>query len=199
MLVTSGSKQRIKHDFYPTHSLLTIELLKRVDIRGIILEPCAGDGAIAATLRSHAEFDELWTNDIDLQWNTHFHFDATLPQSWAQMNELMHIREPPDWIATNPPYGKLTTPILQNAWNNCRIGVAFLLRINYVMEPCRDRADWLKTNTLHLSNVISFNPRPKFRADTKNTDNATVAWCVWRKNWDGGLKHGIEYITNWQK
>ena len=46
----SQSRDRIENDFYPTNALLTKKLLAHVEITGQIIEPCAGDGAIAREL-----------------------------------------------------------------------------------------------------------------------------------------------------
>lgn len=56
--------QRIERDFYRTHERLTVELLKQVEVGGLIFEPCAGDGEIVKALVKHsAELDEIWSND----------------------------------------------------------------------------------------------------------------------------------------
>ena len=54
-----------------------------------------------------------------------------------------------------------------------------LLRLTF-LEPCKNRAELLKTYADNLVAVIPVNPRPKFRKDTRSTDSTTVAWFVWR-------------------
>ncbi len=169
---------RVANDFYPTHERVTQALLSREMIAGTICEPCAGEGHIVRVLESKG----LFVSPNDITWP--HGFDMTQPENWL-------LR---DWTITNPPFNK-ATPILQNAYEHSRIGVAFLLRLSY-LEPCVDRARWLQ---LHPpTRVIILNPRPKFRSDTNGSDSVTTAWFVWRKS-DNSQMTKIDFCNNWKE
>jgi hypothetical protein len=44
---------RTDHDFYPTPAWVTATLLHHVKLRGLVWEPCCGNGAIASVIESH--------------------------------------------------------------------------------------------------------------------------------------------------
>ena len=178
---------RHENDFYITPPELVKSLLTVVPIFGAVFEPCAGDGAIAKVL---AQQDcHVITNDISKNQVTDYHFDATLPDEYPDID--------PDWIVTNPPYS-VAHRILPIAWEKARVGIAMLLRLSY-LEPCDNRADFLKQFLPNFSNVIIFNPRPCFRTDTKATDSVTHAWFVWRKC-HTRREYGchFSFITDWK-
>lgn len=183
---------RLPNDQYFTPPGLIYPLLKQVHLESdhIIFEPCAGDKAIANVLAKEG-FEGVVTADIDnslagLQDND---FDATAIGHW---NEKF-MGGPCDWVITNPPYKQPDCDrIIQNAWNFAQEGIAMLLRLSY-LEPCQNRAKFLKE--ANLSNLIIFNPRPQFIPGKKATDSSTVAWFVWRKAWHHQTK--VTYCTDW--
>ena len=178
--------KRYPLDFYKTSEKLTDTLLSTVDIEGSILEPCAGDGAIAQLLPN------CYTNDIDPDHETDYTIDATSHSAWNLLGEW-------DWIVTNPPF-KDANLILENAWDYSKVGIAFLLRLSY-LEPTESRRDFLYRTEDHLRFIIPFNPRPKFRLDRKGSDSVTVAWFIWLKDfsWESRqLESPIQFISNWR-
>jgi hypothetical protein len=195
---------REKNDFYPTEATLTnlliCKLAPRIPCRAInkqtIMDCCSGDGAILKAL----ELGMPWVDRIS---NEPYHWDAGMAdfQGEAQHRSIWLDFPPIDWVITNPPYDKkVLTPILANAWEFSREGVAALLRITY-LEPCGDRAAFLEQTTDHLRYVIPVNPRPRFRSDSKGTDSTTVAWFVWDKHWSWS-RHEIDppfhFASNWR-
>jgi hypothetical protein len=182
---------RVENDFYPTAQALTEQLLEVVDIEGQILEPCAGDGAIA----------DLFTGFIANEPFPHATFqpcyslDATERSTWEQFEADGGF----DWAVTNPPFN-LASKILPLSFEYARTGVAFLLRLSY-LEPCDDRADWLKENADHLRHVIPVSPRPRFRSDSNGSDSVTTAWFVWRKDfsWEKlGIPCPFTFVRGWR-
>lgn len=176
-------KQRIKNDFYPTPDrLIRAYLSKYPSLLGegnTILEPCAGEGAIAQPL-------------IDLGYKVEqtdirngVEFDATNPEYWQDRS--------PDIIFTNPPF-KVATPIIEHALDSAKKGVIMLLRASY-LEPCKDRRNLLNRQ---ISQITFCNPRPKFRADTKGSDSATVVFIVWLKRPFSG-ETIVDYLVDWNK
>jgi hypothetical protein len=188
----SSKLKRMENDFYPTTGELVRQLKAKVRIKGQVNESCAGDGAIAA------EFYGSTTNDIALypgDFTPDFNMDATTLEYWRKVQESGGF----DWEVTNPPF-KLAPQILPLAFENARVGVAFMLRLSYY-EPCSNRAVWLRDNADQMTHLIPINPRPKFRADTNDDDKVTVAWFVWRKDWSWaakGIDCPFQFITDWR-
>ncbi|MBC6429680.1 hypothetical protein FM036_01920 [Nostoc sp. HG1] len=161
-------------NFYESPSWFTTELLRHVRLSGVIGEPCVGHGAIASLLRVWPDTGRIWTNDIDPNKAADYHYDATLSQSWDSLPEC-------DWICTNPPYAEFAAPIIRNAYQKARVGVAAFLLTSF-LEPCDDRADFLQQ---HPPSLVLILPRFCFRKDNKGkrwaTDNITISCFVWDK------------------
>ena len=165
-------KTRKDGDYYPTPSAATQVLIDNVDIKGTVFEPCAGKTRAIANL-----FPDCVTNDIDqnpdFQDSWDFNLNAGSSNAWKKFGIY-------DWIVTNPPFDH-APDIIPLAWEHCRVGIAFLLRLSY-LEPCQNRSGWLKEHEPHLSDLLFLNPRIRFRDDTRGTDSVTTAWMVWRKD-----------------
>jgi hypothetical protein len=178
-------------DFYPTPGLLTWALLDSHRFvpwrnQATVLEPCNGEGAISDVLKESGLFRLVDTADIDETKPAALTMDAADPGAWSRMARY-------DWIITNPPYNQAPA-ILPLAYDNCRVGMAMLLRLSY-LEPCENRARWLAEHP--PAKLIVFNPRPRFRADTGGSDSVTSAWFVWHRF---GNSQGteLEFCTNWR-
>lgn len=189
-------RERHNLDAYYTSSKLTEILVEKVlskyaALTDTILEPCAGKSSIT---------DALWRNGYDdlIEWD----IDDTIPRI-ANVKDAS-IYDPEwekrvDWVVTNPPYVQPTCQqIIENSMRYARKGIAMLLRLTYD-EPCKDRAEFLR-NTW-MTHQILFNPRPRFRTDTKGTDSATTCWFVWMQD-DFAREHNLVatekiYVNGW--
>jgi predicted RNA methylase len=96
-LVDDG--QRNAYDYYPTPGFMTRSLLHfHPAIEGAwVLEPCAGNGAIANVLRDAG--CGVYENDIDPRHRRPDTYDATAADYWSRMQ-----RARCDWVITNPPF-----------------------------------------------------------------------------------------------
>lgn len=161
-------------NFYESPSWFTTELLRHVKLSGVIGEPCVGMGAIASLLKVWPDTQRIWTNDVDPNKEADYHCDATLSQSWDCFPEA-------DWICTNPPYSDFAAPIIKNAYQKARVGVAAFLLTSF-LEPCDDRADFLQQ---HPPSLVLIMPRFCFRKNKSGTrwatDNITISCFVWDK------------------
>ncbi len=178
-------------DLYPTHEAITRHLLQRVDVRGRVVEPCAGPGDMARVLAEDGRVSRVITNDVDPQWACDFTGDACDPLAAIWQSSF-------DWCVTNPPFN-VASAVLAQAMRRAQAGVAFLLRVTFV-EPVSERGDWMAA---HEDSMIGFyplgQPRPSFTGDG-NTDSTTAAWCVWRKgwSWDGmGIARPFQFVMRW--
>ena len=198
------TKTRHKNDFYQTPELLTKELLKRVVIKGNILEPCAGKSAMTKVLKQYPWDKMRYVLESDLAWeDTKSHpVDATTKEFWEWWRAHFSFYAPEcslNWVVTNPPFSK-AHEILPLAFDSVETGVAFLLRSTY-SEPCKNRADWLIQHADNLRYRIDINPRPRFRAEG-GSDLATVTWFVWLKEWSWKEQFDIDppfqFITDWK-
>ena len=180
--------ERIPLDFYETPQKLTDILLRNQPaIRGDILECCAGEGAIAY----HLVQQGFLVQQSDIKNGNCY--DAASFEYWN------NIAQPADWIVTNPPFSQAPI-ILSYSLKHAQTGVAMLLRLSF-LEPCSNRSSLLKQYANNLVQVIPVNPRPKFRTDTKGSDNVTVAWFVWNKNFSWkelGIKCPFKF-ENWKR
>lgn len=173
-------KTRVKNDFYPTPDrLIRSYLAQNPNLLGdsTILEPCAGEGAIAQPLRDLGYVVE----ETDISNGDEY--DATKAEYWDGRS--------PDVVITNPPF-YVATPIIEHALNHAQKGVIMLLRASY-LEPCKDRRHLLDNR---ISQITYCNPRPKFRADTKGSDSATVVFIVWLKRPFSGDTI-VDYLVDW--
>lgn len=153
-------------DAYFTPRAAVESLLSLVDISGRVMEPCAGEGAIAGPLAGYG--CEVITNDLNPSMPTLMHHDATDAAWWTRGGGV-------PWVVSNPPFS-LASTIVPLAVKSATVGVAMLLRLSW-LEPCGDRVDFLIT---HPPTGLIVLPRISFTGDGK-TDNVTCAWMVWSK------------------
>lgn len=170
---------RRKNDFYPTPEWATRELLKQVPVRGVVVEPCVGDGAISKALEGDRRV--VYTGDIDPQWTPMICGDALDRDFWDRMTQRIagdfsDIDPGVDWIVTNPPFS-VAPQIVPITFNRATRGIAMLLRLSY-LEPTEDRGAWLNE---HPPSAIIVLPRISFTGNGK-TGSVTCAWMVWRKS-----------------
>jgi len=170
--VERSKLSRHEFDFYETPAWLTLLALSHIPFSGMIGEPCAGHGAISSILK--ATGFNVWLNDIDLVKPTDYHSDAAKSEHWATLPDA-------DWIISNPPYGRLAAPIVQNAYHHAQKGIAMVLRLNW-LEVCDDRVDFLRQ---HPPTTIINVPRFCYTKSSKGrwaTDQCPTNLYCWDKS-----------------
>jgi hypothetical protein len=160
---------RHDEDFYATPRMQLEMLISRLSFRpAIVIEPCAGDGAIVKPLRELGA--RVWANDIvDRGFPLDSQLDATRRDFWAMVDE--HFCEPIVAI-TNLPFNT-ALPILEQAVRFCCV-VCTILRRTFD-EPTEERNEWLAANPTAGQIVM---PRYQYRRNG-STDSTTTAWFIW--------------------
>lgn len=173
---TADTGTRSPFDYHETPRFMTASLLHHHPIRtdALILEPCAGDGAIVRALVD-AGYRFIVTNDLDTRHQTDLHADATDFTLWAH-STLGGV----DWVITNPPFN-VAFPILMQAERLARVGVAMLLRKTF-LEPTIARGPWF---SVHPPTRVIGLPRHKFRGT--GSDSVAADWCIWEREPDRSL------------
>jgi len=175
---------RNKNDLYPTYNgaIIVKPIMSLIDRDDLVLEPCVGRNHLGKHFSNVITVDKFRYSG----YTADYYLDMTLESSWKMLKSLKF-----DWVITNPPFS-LAPIILPLAYKYAVNGVIFLLRLSY-QEPCKDRAEWLKTHKRNHSHFIVMNPRINFHIDKDGTDNVTSAWYVWQKDYDGLTD--IQYYT----
>lgn len=207
---TSTKEGRIPLDAYDSAQGLTDILLNQPDlnIRGVVIEPCAGSGAISNRLwekhLQHQRGSRIIPCDIVPRIAPCHVWDATKQEDWEALIALDTPGAPtkPDWAITNPPFN-LAYQILPLALQFCP-NVAFLLRLSY-LEPTKNRFNWLNANADQMVALIPISPRPQFRLNSHgelDSDSVTVAWYVWSANWSWrklGILPPFRFAGEWNR
>jgi hypothetical protein len=92
--IHNSGYERVGRDFYATPSWVTEALLRHVQLRGPVWEPCCGDGAMSTVLAAHG-LDVVSTDIADRG------FGESGIDFLKCRNVLRNCRS----IVTNPPYG----------------------------------------------------------------------------------------------
>lgn len=168
-------------DYYPTPAWMTQALIKRVHPFDV-LEPCAGDGAIARVFV--ADRKRVFTNDIDPRWKTDWHMDATSDDFWEAVRTSYWKSY---WGVTNVPFD-LADVIVPLAVKTLPC-FATILRLSW-LEPTKARQRFLAANPPRTVIVM---PRWDFKGRGQ-TDSVTSAWFVWEQGRSSATR-GIEIVT----
>lgn len=157
-------------DYYPTPAWMTLALLDRAKPVNV-LEPCAGELAIAKVLKAHYEpVGWVESNDLNPAMPTDTHCDAATPEYWAAIDKRTHNR--PVWGVTNVPFN-LADAIVPLAVRTLPY-FATILRLSW-LEPAERRGDFLRS---YPPKQIIVMPRHDFNGRGQ-TDSVTSAWFVW--------------------
>lgn len=175
MSVTGHNDVRRADDYYATPAWCVRAILPHLVRVGlhippsgkgdVILDPCAGDGAILRVVRD--VWPEATIAGIELDQVRAESSGATcadaLAVAWGR----------PRLIVTNPPFG-LAMEFVQRALEEVARGgtVAMLLRLPWLAS--QRRAEWIRANT---PSVYVLPRRPSFTG--KGSDATDYGWMVW--------------------
>lgn len=161
----NSSGKRKESDFYETPYSLTKLLLQSESIKGNVLEPAKGKGAIEKILTESGLEVKAYDKERDF------------------FTETNHY----DWIITNPPYS-LALEFIKKAKLHSN-NIAFLLPLSYLHGKKRYEEVYTD-NKFPLTSVSVFTRYPMLgealRDDGKhNTGMMVYAWFIWKKDYKG--------------
>jgi len=186
MSSTNRGAEKKPNEFYKTPAGI-VELLLN-NYRGIrdgmiILDPCAGSGTIARTLKK--KYPDVRVDQVDIvDHNKPYSplYEVGLGEVYCKDFLLLNIDfRKYDAFIFNPPFSlaeKIVSKCL-SVRRNINIPVIALQRLGFLESNKRFRF-W---NSIDLNKLYVLSRRPSFTEDG-NTDSAGYAWFIW----DGGEK-----------
>ncbi len=167
--IQGDNGEREKNDFYPTPSIATEELLKRIRLDGVVWEPACGDGAISKILERELGYEIKSTDLVDRGYGI------------GGVDFLKEFDDV-DWIITNPPYS-LATEFAKHSLE-CARNVALLLKIQFLEG--KNRYSFFKENPPKEVHVFSYRLNiNKNGVSQKNSTMFCFAWFIWERGWKG--------------
>lgn len=175
---------RQPNDYYPTPYSYVAALLSHVSIKGRVLDPCDGGGAISDSfIPAHNRgISQLLRNELYPAAGRDYDYqrDAAKADLWL---DLVHSGI--DWIVMNPPFNS-ALDMLRFAIPMADVGVAALLRLSF-LEPTKERGPFLKQYPPTKLIVL---PRISFVG--KGNDSVTCAWVIWERHAPTGSIQVVE-------
>jgi len=187
---TTKTKRR-DADFYETPEWCTRALLDSypIDSNSVIVEPCAGHGAISRVIKEY--YPECTLVQYELNRNKKLEKISTVEfGDFLKQDGLISVgnslKTDPrcslvDYVITNPPF-----TYAQEFITNCRLiypNAEIIMLLPFSFLGSDKRHGWWKQNTPNKQTVLS--TRPSFTNDGK-TDSSVYAWYHWfneaRKN-----------------
>lgn len=170
--INGDNGNREENDFYPTPDNATKELLKLININGVIWECACGDGAISKLLPQ----ENLISTDL-------------IYRGYGEGDiDFLKTNKSVEWIITNPPYGLATEFAIHSL--ECANNVALLLKIQFLEGASRHK--FFMEHPPKSVNV--FSRRLKIYKNGINTGASSMmcfAWFIWEKGFNGSP------IINW--
>ncbi len=176
-------------EFFPTPPWATRALMSHVldplPDPGVMScwEPCAGLGHMADVLRE--TFDTVRASDVYCYPvesggdSGRFEIDA-----FDFLDEQAIVRAPEvDWIITNPPFSKASA-MLSHALVKARIGVAFLLRMQWLEGETRFREVYAERAPSLVAPFVERVPMCEGGVDLEGSTATMYAWFVWLREPD---------------
>lgn len=165
---TVGDRQ--KDDFYKTSDFGTIALLEKENVKGRVLEPACGDGAISRILEKSDGVDSVTSIDI-------------VDRGYGEVKDYFEYKpkEKFDWVITNPPYKyglEFVKKALKDVKNDGK--VAMLLKL--VFLESQKRYNFFQTHPPTRIHVFSKRLGIwKNGNEKRNSGLVCYAWFIWEK------------------
>ena len=175
--IISGRKKHTNGiDFYQTPVWATKALLERIEIKGTILEPCSGAGAIAKLI------PECIASDIRYD-------DGVYGEKGKDIFEYSNNSF--DTVITNPPFA-LAQEVIEKSLDISTKSVYMLLKLQF-LESAR-RYDFFKNTPLKTVRVFCkrITMYPDGEPEPKNSGTIAYAWYEWEHGYIGNPS--IEWI-----
>jgi predicted RNA methylase len=182
MSATNRGAERKKADFYPTpieviDNFLNACQLETDEFKDClkILEPCAGNGNIIQSLKSHGykQIDAIEIRPEESETLKSYNIDNVIIGDFLKLDitKKYHV------IITNPPFS-LAREFIEKSFDLITDNgmVIMLLRIGFLES--KSRLDFWKKYPVTGLYVLS--SRPSFTG--KGTDASCYAWFVWDKS-----------------
>lgn len=169
-----GMVARNEKDFYITPKSVIEKLLQNYEIKpGMILEPCAGNGAICLELRNiyDGTIDSVEIRPEERDTLTQYCDDVYI------MDFLDFTNKHPghyQTIITNPPFS-IAEEIIRHCFKIAgpETEVIILLRLAF-LESKKRKPFWKEHP---LSGLIALSDRPSYTG--RGTDNSAYGWFIW--------------------
>lgn len=174
--IAGSGGEREPLDFYPTPYEATLALLEREEVRGRILEPACGDGAIGKLLNGDVTSIDIADRGYGVVENYFFHVPTA----------------PYDVVITNPPY-RQALEFVKKGLRDVRDGGKVIMLLKLVFLEGQNRKAFFREHPPKV--VYVFSKRLKIQQpgkDYKGTSMLCFAWFVWEKGYKG--KTEVEWI-----
>ncbi|MGO4872769.1 MAG: SAM-dependent DNA methyltransferase [Roseiarcus sp.] len=175
-------------EFFPTPPWATRALFAHAVFFSVrhdsVWEPCAGLGHMATALAE--VFAEVRASDV-YNYPTDDGRDGELfgvgRFDFLDAEAVSH--EPmSDWVVTNPPFGQ-AAKMLENALAKARVGVAFLLRMQWLEGGERYETIYADCAPTFIAPFVERVPMCEGGWDPAGSTATMYAWFVWLRGDDG--------------
>lgn len=173
-------------DYFPTPPWATRTLILDVlaplgiSLFELLLEdPCCGEGHISGVLEEYS-YDVIGSDIHD------YSRDGVSPPGWVATYDYLSgppdCGDPPDWVITNPPFGKLTLQVILKALREARVGVAMFVRSQWAVEGIESYDKLFRDNPPTIEAYFTERvPLVKGRWDPEASTMTAYCWLVWIK------------------
>lgn len=179
----SSTRERVANDFYSTPFSTTEAILDRVELRGSILEPAAGEGHISKVLKDRYPNSEIVSTDL-IRREDRFGCGIV-----SGVDFITHdYGRTFDNVITNPPFS-LAREFADKALAIARQKVVLFAKISF-LEGERRRAFFQQFPPRYIY-VFSkrqnpcYNGRPLNEKGQPWSGTICYAWYVWEIGWRG--------------
>lgn len=155
---------------------------------GLLSDPACGEGHITGVLAEYVTQQQVVGTDI-----FNYSLDGRSPPGWAGVFNFLAPDldwEDANWIITNPPFGAVTLPFILKALRLARVGVAMLVRQQWLEGVNRFRDLFELHPPALIGQFVERVPIHKGRWEPEGDTLTSYVWIVWVKAPGVTLKNG---------